>query len=1055
MLELDNFVYTYPDIADDDFQERLNSKVELKLLKLPRKITSPKRGQGFKHQKILAILMTHYDKMFIMWKAGVGKTCGFIGVCEKLRKTGKFKRAYIMTKGSILLNEIKQQIVCSCTDGYHEREARKDINLITAVNAKIGEFYDIKTYNSFFSILKNKSIRELESTFSDCIFIIDEVQNLRTAKSETIDTSEKFVEKTKWNKQFNRVFKYAKRTKIILSSATPIINFGHEIVNVMNFILPEDEKLPLNVKEFEKLGSDALISAFKGRVSYVREADTGVDIRYVKKRGEYTKEISLFEITMSKFQSEVYNNIKTAGIIPEQSQASNFVFPDGSFGEAGYKKYFPDGMASEELITSIKDAGTLKKMSIKYLSALLTVLKSKGNCWVFNEFVGPGVMLFAECLKQYKFEQYIGRPSRKLAGETYCESSSSMSTSTEALAPALRYAILTSDNKSKHIDILKLFRSYANRHGKYLKVLIGSPLTEAGISLANVRDILILSPRWNFSSTYQTISRAIRSTSHIDLIREIKEQSHGKITRIDINVTLYAAKSLGSGNSSADMQKYETSLKKEKKIRNITRLLKKSAIDCSLTRERNIRPSDVDGTEECDFDICDYKCSNDGDTESVDYSSFLALHSGEFLDTIKKFILTVLKKHGSVTKDMIMNFEQMKDVKDKNKPEILDLAVGSLLSNEEVFRDKYGNRAFVNERGGVLFFTRTPNYEGVIDDYYTKVKVATRNDDISVIVERMKELEGDRIISSGGYEAVVNSDISVKIKLYEKILAGGESDMDAEVVDYLREKYSHLVTTIAYPTELVKLVEESYTKLKKGRPAKTGSKAKLDKILKDSDIEEVMKGSGTIIHRLASAKPTDTSHATASFTASDSDGMRIFTNGEWRDVISKTEQPIFAKIFKTLDFNVRVKINDNPVAQKIGMYGTESATDGLFRIVMTVDDYAGRKSNKRNRGRECMNLRDAYINELLAGLYLYAWNIRAKIYSDRNRKFRNYIIELKEGMPESLDILKITPRRDLIYSFETVGESEITEALRKFKKFAKCKNIETNLKALGLVIKAN
>lgn len=1051
-LELDDFVYTYPDRESENYQNEINSKVELLLLKLPSKSSEPKKGEGFKHQKILSILMSHSDRMLIMWKPGVGKTCGFVGVCEKLKRGGKFKRAYIMTKGNILVNEIKQQIVCSCTDGYYERDARKDINLINAIDKKINEFYEIKSYGSFYRDLASKNDKDLKEIFSDCIFVIDEVQNLRTAKSGVTDTTENFAEKNKWKKQYLRVFELAERTKIILSSATPIINFSHEIVGVMNYILPPGERISTDVNVFKNMSDDKLKEIFKGRVSYVREADTGVDVEYASlENGNivFNRKMSIFKLQMSKFQTEHYEKIKKRGVIPDQSQASNFIFPDGSFGEVGYENYFTKNVISGELKQHIKDPVKFRKLSPKYFHAV-QIIKSKkypGNCWVFSEFVGPGVILFSECLKINGFEQYIGKPVRKLSGERYCESGTVSFAETKK--KKLRYAILTSSNKNRHTSILKFFRSYANRNGDYLKVLIGSPLTEAGISLANVTNVLILSPRWNFSSTYQTLSRAIRSTSHVELIRELKERTHGQQSRIQVRVFLYATVSPESASTSADIHKYNTAFKKEREIRSVTRLLKESAIDCSLTRERNLREFDKDGTEPCDFSLCDYPCEGATEVLAPDYSSFFSLHSEDFLISIKKFVISIIREFGPTTRGKIMDFDQMKDVREKNNDKILDLALASLLENKEIIRDRFGYRVFLNERGGVIFFSKTPATKNdILDDYYAKHKIVTEKKNIAEIVGDLKILENENVKVFDNLEELGSAALGVKIKLYEQMLTGKKTL--GAIARYLTKTYGHLVVTTGYSQELVEKVEKLYGERRKGRPPNIGSDPNFAIVVTKKVIEELMKRKDVIVHRISSVSPADNSHAVVSFSASGDNNMRILINGKWRNVLVKTEQPIYEKVFRADDFNRRMKINNNKASAEIGFFGAMSITDGKFRTVKVVENYETIESKRRPRGRECGNDSQLEIASQLLNLYSYIFEI---IEGTKYYEFEQKIKIL--GVSHlKLPVMTKTRAKKIVKPSENENY-RILASIISMGKIAVCRNIEENLEALGLIIMIN
>ena len=77
---------------------------------------------------------------------------------------------------------------------------------------------------------------------------------------------------------------------------------------------------------------------------------------------------------------------------------------------------------------------------------------------------------------------------------------------------------------------MKVFNSSYNKHGEYIKVLIATPKLQAGINLANVLQIHIVDPQWNRSNTLQAIGRAIRVSSHAELLKEILHFLVGMMT---------------------------------------------------------------------------------------------------------------------------------------------------------------------------------------------------------------------------------------------------------------------------------------------------------------------------------------------------------------------------------------------------------------------------------------------------------------------------------------------------------------------------------------------
>ena len=62
---------------------------------------------------------------------------------------------------------------------------------------------------------------------------------------------------------------------------------------------------------------------------------------------------------------------------------------------------------------------------------------------------------------------------------------------------------------------------------------------------------------------------------------------------------------------STDLLLYNMSIEKDIKVQFVERVLKEVALDCELTKFRNIRPTDMDGTRDCNYSDCNYTCYSD------------------------------------------------------------------------------------------------------------------------------------------------------------------------------------------------------------------------------------------------------------------------------------------------------------------------------------------------------------------------------------------------------------------------------------------------------------
>jgi len=81
-LELDELVYTYPPYDIAGIQTLISAKEEFREIAPTVRESVPKRGELFRHQKVIKRLLLQYDNLLLTWQTGVGKACGYIGVTE-------------------------------------------------------------------------------------------------------------------------------------------------------------------------------------------------------------------------------------------------------------------------------------------------------------------------------------------------------------------------------------------------------------------------------------------------------------------------------------------------------------------------------------------------------------------------------------------------------------------------------------------------------------------------------------------------------------------------------------------------------------------------------------------------------------------------------------------------------------------------------------------------------------------------------------------------------------------------------------------------------------
>lgn len=629
-LQLDDLLPWYPDQDDPLFQTWITGFEEFSNLASTQKEAIPRRGEPFKHQELIARFMLVYDRLYAMHRTGTGKTCASIQAAQKIKKNNandmdyvkskilddekldeirnaldisnlllrspksNIMRVLILVKGETLEVQFKHEIICKCTGGEYETEQIKNAPTATAqrknaTNA-VKHYYEITRYKTFTNSLKELNDSQIEERYSDTFIILDEIQTLRNNIEKESNKKQKREAKFKDTyDQLKRLLRVAKRIKVLILSATPMVNEPRELALIMNllYLTGHDEMDIMANYSSDEWDLDRIEPYLRGRISYVRELDTGAIPEYIGTQIPNYYEI-LALAPMSEFQANSYRAIGQNSFYTKAREASIFVFPDSGMTTASLKRYIEatpkvvvdvikegnnrtreesrlqtldeakdevvrgDGpyTPTQEFLSYIRHREPVGGKSLSLLSRkyqnIIDICSQAINksCFVFADFVtGPGSIALAMCFESQGFDRFfetapvfVKSDNENIILPSYCESEDHENLRLRSdFVPKTRYALLTGNTSQQMAqNILKTFNSYENRHGELIRVLIGSVKIREGLNLSNVQVIQLVGGGWNQAVTYQAISRGIRSTSHVYLIYEIQD----KIIEISVN-TIY------------------------------------------------------------------------------------------------------------------------------------------------------------------------------------------------------------------------------------------------------------------------------------------------------------------------------------------------------------------------------------------------------------------------------------------------------------------------------------------------------------------------------------
>lgn len=1011
-IQLDDLVYTYPDQSTEGFQTLITAKKEFRELVSSVTETINGAGQLYRHQKLIRRFMLVYDRILLIHRTGTGKSCAAFGTSEQFKigmlnamidfieiylkpQRTNIKRIYVLTKGPTLINELKNQLACRCTNREYITElvlqAKNEKTRKSNLTREIKKFYTITTYGKFANQIaeRNYTDEQIKEIYSGSMFIVDEAQNLHVDPTGGEEEQQRRIYDQLW-----RVFHVVERSKVMLLTATPMINEVNEIAPIMNLILPLNQQLPLD-GNYAAVTLDQIEPYFRGKISFVRELDTGavpdyqgnvINAVYDINGQQQPSQAVVYSTQMSSFQQQTYLQVSQSqtAFRQRERQAANFVFPDGSSGTEGFNKYVqqqgPDRyLVNEELRQNISDMASLVNLSSKFSAIINLCSSSPGNCFIYTDFlVGSGAALLGLCFEALGFEQFTesGSIFRNLGGQSLpdpCSSANPKGTRREVLIPVnpKRFALLTSETEgAKLTSLLEAFNSYENRHGDYIKVLIGSPVSKIGLNLANVVQIHLLGPAWNQSNAYQAISRAIRSTSHDMLIAEEREKialEGGDINSAHIKVNIYQHAAITDSGTSVDLEMYQGSEIKDISIKRMERMMKQTAIDCQINYKRNVRPTDVNGSPICDYDICQYQCY-DPAPDYVDYSSYDVLYADSIVDDAINNIKSIFTSRFNIT------FKDLYQLLNEYKPSYIDRAVEKLIFQKIALIDRFGNQSYLREDNGIIFLKRDYPVDTTLtsqDSYslsiYSENLIAIQdirlsnyvatlqlNDQISTI-EQLRNVdpttsEFTQIIDQLNLESHVNL---LENAIYDYIINQNHSAYNSSIINY----FSNYIFELNEPISEIQASADRLANRGKsrGRKPNPNSKTRVQKInpVEPQPTPELEQTTEIVyIHILYNQSVDRVSYAvTAKFTKADG-RLRLLKPSEhtgWRDT-NPYEFPVYNSYIQRTIQSRLSDIEQNPI------YGIIFSNDGKFRIRDKTSEnptQIAKDARKQNRGRIC------------------------------------------------------------------------------------------------------
>ena len=522
------------------------------------------RPANFKLQPQQLFLRDYFNSkssgkgLLIYHKIGAGKTCTAITIAEEFKN----KMDIVIVLPAALIGNFKDELRGECGN-YMTAEERTDLKelvptdklykeILKKADKRIEEYYTIYSYHKFVELCEENKIK-LKNT----LLIIDEIQNMISDNGPFYTNLKKVIDKSD------------EKTRIILLSATPMFDKPEEIALTLNLL--KDKEMPTgaefnntflkpiitdNGPEYSISNPDKFSSFLKNKISYYRGAQPQ----------SFPK--TIFNVVRCKMEPFQYKSYRT--IMDEETignfmgndilklpmnfmlgprMISNIAFPNKKIGEKGFASFNGNNLEKHNIT----------KYSKKFYKILNKISKAEGPTFIYSNFKDlGGIRSMVQYLEHHGYKSY------KDFGEG-----------------KKRYAVWSGDEPHNVKEEIKyIFNKKENADGSKIKIILGSPSIKEGVSLLRVSQVHILEPYWNMSRILQIIGRAIRFCSHKDM------PTH----RREVEVYLYL--STYPGEKTTEEYVWSVAKKKQVLISKFEKLLKESAIDCTLFYKRNVYKND-------------------------------------------------------------------------------------------------------------------------------------------------------------------------------------------------------------------------------------------------------------------------------------------------------------------------------------------------------------------------------------------------------------------------------------------------------------------------------
>jgi len=499
--------FSYPEPADPDLLTKIFRKREFYYHKVPEREkmetyedVQKYRDQNCREGEIVAREQqaivpnlinanTPYNGVILMHGTGSGKTGSSILIAEQFKEQIKKynTKIYVIVPGPNTRDNFKNEILNWTGETYLKNKnilsqmtkMEKEREYKIALYA-VSQYYRIMSYKTFYKKVLGEKIVENKLSEDNKIkksykkntegeiereLVVDRINNMDNAIL-IVDEAHN-LSGNEYGEALKKIIKNSQNLRVVLLTATPMINLADEIVDLLNFLRPLDDQVQRDkiftgeknyLMKLKEGGIEYLKEKAKGYISYYRG---NIPYTYAKRveKGKIPKGLlftPVIKCYLEKFQDDVYEKTKENiedTLDRTSSAAANFVFPglnsdknnlQGFYSTEGLntvlaqlnsdgdklrelinKKLFNNKLSKEVQNNFILESETknitgmilkvpyIRYFSIKFYKIIKRLFKMvEGRSGVSTSFVysnlvrAGGMELFAEALRQNGYLEY-------------------------------------------------------------------------------------------------------------------------------------------------------------------------------------------------------------------------------------------------------------------------------------------------------------------------------------------------------------------------------------------------------------------------------------------------------------------------------------------------------------------------------------------------------------------------------------------------------------------------------------------------------------------------